>query len=104
MGDVYTMGTWTVKDGEEKAFVAAWLEFVRWGSSLSGAGTFRLIRDLSEPARFVSFADWDSLDEVRAWKETPEFRVRMGEVQRHVSAFTPLELEAAATFDARSAV
>ena len=51
MADVYTMGTWIVKDGEEEAFVEAWTEFVQWGSTLSGSGTLRLARDLDEPSR-----------------------------------------------------
>ena len=103
MADVYTMGTWTAKDGEEDEFIAAWGEFVRWGSTLSGAGTLRLTRDLSNPLTFVSFADWDSIDDVRAWKRTPEFKQRMAEVQRHVAAFTPLELELVSLVDARVA-
>ena len=104
MADVYTMGTWIVKDGEEEAFVEAWTEFVQWGSTLSGSGTLRLARDLDESSRFVSFADWSSIDEVHAWKATPEFRVRMAEVQRHVAEFTPSEVELVTSVNAQWAV
>ena len=103
MGDVYTMGTWTAKDGEEDEFIAAWEEFVRWGSSLPGSGTLRLTRDLTNPLTFVSFADWDTIENVRAWKSTPEFKRRMAEVQQHVAAFKPLELELVSVVDAKVA-
>ncbi len=103
MGEVYAMGTWTAKDGEEEEFIAAWEEFVRWGSTLSGAGTFRLTRDLTDPSAFVSFSDWDSIENARVWKATPEFKQRMAEVQRHVAAFKPLELELVSLVDAKVA-
>jgi heme-degrading monooxygenase HmoA len=47
----YTHGTWTVKAGEEDAFVQEWTEFVTWASSMPGSGTFRLVRKVEQPAR-----------------------------------------------------
>ncbi len=99
MADVYTTGAWKPNAGEEDAFVEAWAEFARWASDMPGAGTVRLARDLRDPGRFVSFAAWESIEAVRGWKSSPEFRERMGRVQRHVDKFAPTELEVVAAFE-----
>lgn len=49
MAEVYSSGTWRAREGEEKEFEQAWSEFARWMSTMPGAGTARLTRDLSEP-------------------------------------------------------
>jgi heme-degrading monooxygenase HmoA len=89
---VYTSGTWTTNPGSEEAFVAAWQRFAAWASTMPGAGRLHLVRDLREQQRFVSFGSWDSIDEVRAWKTSPEFRDRMAQVLQHVDEFQPAEL------------
>jgi heme-degrading monooxygenase HmoA len=91
--ETYTHGTWTVKPGEEDAFVQAWTEFVTWASAMPGSGTFRLVRDIDEPARYMSFAPWESPDAQQAWKELPEFRDRIGRVRAHCEDFQPAVFE-----------
>jgi len=98
MTEVYTTGTWKPNAGEEDAFVDAWGEFACWASDMPGAGTVRLARDLRDPERFVSFAAWDSIEAVRDWKSSPEFKERMSRVQQHVDKFAPTELEMVAAF------
>jgi heme-degrading monooxygenase HmoA len=93
MSEAYSSGTWIAKEGEDDAFVEAWTEFARWVATMPGAGTARLIRDVSEPRRYVSFAPWESLEAMHTWKSHPEFRQRIGAVREHVSDFTPTELE-----------
>ena len=97
MSKIYTTGSWRPNQTSEQAFVEAWTEFAIWASSMPGAGKLRLVRDLHEPGRFVSFGDWESLDEVRAWKSSPEFRERMAQVLQHVEEFSPTELALVAT-------
>ena len=92
MGKIYTTGSWKPSQAGEQAFVEAWAQFAAWASTMPGAGTLRLVRDLYEPGRFVSLGDWESLDEVRAWKSSPEFRERMAQVLQHVEEFHPTEL------------
>lgn len=89
MTETYTSGVWTVKPGEEDAFVAEWEDFVRWASEQPGAGTIRLVRDLDRPNRFMSFGPWDSFEAQHRWKQTPEFAERMQRVRQHVEAFEP---------------
>jgi heme-degrading monooxygenase HmoA len=99
MTAVYTMGSWMPNPGREEDFVAAWSEFAAWASSQPGAGTLRLVRNLTAPERFVSFGDWKAIAAVRAWKGSPEFKERMARVLQHVSEFNPTELELVATAD-----
>ena len=102
MSTLYTSGTWKPNGGSEDAFVAAWEQFAAWASGMPGAGRLRLARDMREPERFISFGDWDSLEQVRAWKSSPEFRERMARVRQHVDAFEPVELDLIATADGGS--
>ncbi len=93
MSEAYSSGSWKTKEGEEKAFEEAWTEFARWLSTMPGAGTARLTRDLTEPGRYMSFADWESAEQMQAWKSDPAFGEHMGKVQAHVAEFTPSEWE-----------
>ena len=93
MGAVYTTGSWKPSPGRADEFVAAWEEFAAWASGRLGAGQLHLTRDLFEDGRYVSFGGWASLDEVHAWKSTPEFKERMAQVLQHVDEFKPAELE-----------
>ena len=93
MTETYTSGTWTVKAGEEDAFVEEWKAFVTWASAMPGSGTFRLVRDLEQPGRYQSFAPWESFEAQNAWKEQPEFRERIGRVRSHCDDFMPAVLE-----------
>jgi len=65
------------KQDEAEEFVEAWTEFARWVSTMPGAGTARLTRDLSEPRRYLSFAPWESAEAMNAWKSVPELGERM---------------------------
>jgi heme-degrading monooxygenase HmoA len=104
MTEVFTNGAWTPKEGHEEAFVEAWTDFARWATAQPGSGTIRLTRDLSDPQRFVSFANWGSFEQMRAWKASDEFRPRMSRVQEHVAEFSPTELEVVVELSAQEAV
>jgi len=93
MAQVYTTGWWKPISGQEESFIEAWKEFTGWASGLPGAGTPVLTRDLSDPERFVSFMDWESIEAIREWKGSSEFKTGMGKVQEHVDQFSPAELE-----------
>lgn len=96
MAEAYTMGFWTAKAGEEDALADAWNEFAEWiKKTQPGVRTLRLVRDVKEPAKFISFADWDSMDSVSAWKSSAEFKERIGRVKQHTDDFTAAEAELA---------
>ena len=93
MAGVYTTGSWKPFPGHEDAFLEEWKGFMAWACSLPGAGRALLARDLRDPERFVSFAEWDSMESVSAWKGSAEFKPRMSRVQEHVDKFAPTEIE-----------
>lgn len=93
MTETYTSGCWVVKEGEEDAFVEEWKAFVAWASAMPGSGTFRLVRDLDDPRKYLSFAPWESFDAQNDWKELPEFRERLMRVRSHCEDFQPSTLE-----------
>jgi heme-degrading monooxygenase HmoA len=99
MTETYTSGAWVVKAGEEDAFVAAWTAFVEWASEMPGSGTFRLVRDLDDRRRYMSFAPWESFDAQNDWKQLPEFRERIMRVRSHCEDFQPSTLELVAQVD-----
>jgi heme-degrading monooxygenase HmoA len=99
MTETYTNGTWMVKAGEEDAFVEEWTNFVNWGRSYAGSGTFRLVRDRDQPERYMSFADWESFDAQKAWKSEPDFKERIGRVRSHCSDFQPSVFELVTRID-----
>jgi len=101
---IYTTGSWKPFPGREDAFLEAWAEFMTWATSLPGAGAAVLGRDERDPGRFVSFAAWESIDAVRGWKDSPEFKPRMARVQEHVDKFAPTELDVVLQIEPRHAL
>ena len=94
---VYTTGSWRPFPGHEEAFLDEWHEFANWSASMEGAQFGLLARDLRDPERFVSYMGWDTLEHVRGWKRSPDFKPRMARVQAHIDQFAPTELEVVAT-------
>ena len=103
MARVFTTGVWRPKAGEEDAFLEEWRHFMEWAASMPGAGIGRLTRDLRDPGRFVSFASWESIEAVRGWKDSAEFKPRMSRVQQHVAEFAPTEIEVVAEIGSATA-
>jgi len=96
MDGCITTGTWIVDEEHGDAFSDAWSAFAAWTTELPGAGTLRLGRDAVDRRRYVSFGNWSSADEVRAWKSAPEFRERLAHVLQHVEDFHSTELDVVA--------
>jgi heme-degrading monooxygenase HmoA len=93
MTETYTSGLWTVKSGEEQEFVEAWKEFARWAGTMPGSQALRLVRDLEDSSRFLSFAPWESFESQQAWKQLPDFRERIAQVRKHCEDFQPSTYE-----------
>jgi heme-degrading monooxygenase HmoA len=94
---VYTTGSWRPHPGHGERFLDAWTEFANWSAGMPGVHMAVLARDLRDPERFVSVVGWDSIEAVRAWKSSPQFKPRMARVQEHIDRFAPTELEVVAT-------
>jgi len=91
--DVYTAGLWTVRPGNEALFIAAWQEFATWTTQHGpGNPNARLLQDLNEPRRFLSFGLWDSNESVDAWRQLPEFQAFFAKAKELCEAIEPYTL------------
>ena len=89
----WSHSVWRVKAGREDEFVEAWQEFARWSAAQGLRGSARLLRDVDDPVRFVSFGPWEDLDTVRRWRSEPGFHERVEHLQALVEGFEPRTLE-----------
>jgi heme-degrading monooxygenase HmoA len=90
--EIFTYGRFEVEAENEEAFVAAWSELAAFGSNIPGAMSMRLVRDVRNAGRFVSFAQWHDAEAVRAFKTSAEFKERLGRVVSQAKEFEPTEL------------
>lgn len=97
MADVYTSGSWRVKEGRGDEFVAAWRELAEWSKrEIPGAVGATLVRDLDDPGHFVSFGPWESLEAIESWRNSEGFRERVGRIRELLDGFEPMTGEAVA--------
>jgi len=98
VGQRFTSGTWTVKEGSEDEFISRWTEFTTWALKNSpGAEFFYLIRRDDDSRRFVSFGAWSDRDAVDAWRSSPEFAEMMGRCRALCDEFSPQDSTLVAT-------
>jgi hypothetical protein len=90
MANVWTHGIWTVKDGREDEFVAAWRELVPLGLGL-GAGDPNLLRDRERTNVFLSFGSWPDPDTVERFRA--ELHPRIGEMNDLLESFETFTLD-----------
>ena len=94
MADVYTSGSWRVKEGRGDEFVAAWRELAEWSKrEIPGAVGATLVRDLDDPGHFVSFGPWESVAAVRSWRGRPGYQERVARMLEVLESFEPRTLE-----------
>ncbi len=103
MTEVYTMGIWTVKAGREEEFVAAWRAMGEATIAEFPAAHGRLLRNVDNPGRFVSFGPWESLETVDAWRASAAFQVGVAHIRELLDAFEPGTYEVSAEVFANSA-
>jgi heme-degrading monooxygenase HmoA len=70
---IYAVGIWSVRPGNENAFVEAWMNFASWTLRMKGSRYGNLLQDLRNPSRFVSYGAWEDMESARAWRQQPEF-------------------------------
>jgi heme-degrading monooxygenase HmoA len=89
MGDIYTVGIWTVKPGREHEFVRLWSSLGTRTLEDHPGSVGTLLRDRRDPRRFVSFGPWDSLEEVEEWRGSAAFQETVGELGELLEHFEP---------------
>jgi heme-degrading monooxygenase HmoA len=102
MTEIYTVGIWTVKAGREDEFVAAWRAMGEATIAEFPAAHGRLLRDVDNPGRFVSFGPWDSLETVDAWRASTPFKEGVARIRELLDAFEPGTYEVSAEVSANS--
>jgi hypothetical protein len=79
--DVYTLGVWKVKRGQEQAFIAAWKALGDYFFSLPkppGPGT--LVQSLEDPTQFYSFGPWRNVEDIQAMRADPRTPEKIGKL------------------------
>src|SRR5258708_4415422 len=93
LNQLYTLGNWMVKAGNEKTFIAEWQAFARWtAANQMGAGAAHLLQDPDHPRQFISFGPWETDSAIRAWRESPEFKAFVSKVRELCDEFQPRSL------------
>ena len=75
IGQPYSFGIYTVKQGKEKEFIDTWNKFVDWslGQYKVASTPVRLVQDQDNPRRFIAFAEWINHNDLQSWMQKPEF-------------------------------
>lgn len=95
---LYTMGDWTVRPGNERAFIAEWERFARWTARTQrGAEKGILLRDTEHPEHFISLGPWKSEEAIRLWRDSTEFKTFAANVRELCSEFQPRSLSLVAS-------
>jgi len=91
VGKIYTLGFWTVKNGKEPEFVAAWEKFAQWTmrNQPGTSGEARLIRDASNPTSFISFGAWENAAAIENWRARPEFKAFFAQAKQMCDEIKP---------------
>jgi len=59
LNQLFTSGTWLVKQGKEEEFVREWKEFADWSVQNNlGSDKPYLLEDINNPKYYISFGPW----------------------------------------------
>lgn len=60
-----------IKQGEEKAFEAAYVEVTRKVKGTEGHLRDELLRSTKEPSSYILLSEWESKEKFLAWEDAP---------------------------------
>jgi heme-degrading monooxygenase HmoA len=92
----YTSGEWFVKSGEEDAFFEAFRRSGVEDVDPPLEGLIQrpvLLRDLKTEGRFVSFAEWESLEAIDAFRARPDWGRMVEAMRQHLASSNIFTLE-----------
>ena len=79
---MYTSGDWVVKKGHEDEFARLWQAAVDQLSLEFPGVTFRLLRDVENPRRFVSIGGaWRNAEQIAAARALPSYQAAMAALE-----------------------
>ncbi len=94
---VYTVYSWTAKEGLDREFVVAWRELAKLVVSQAGSTkSTRLFRDMLDARHFMSVDSWNNEEALRALPGRPEFDRKLAGLRKLLDNFSSwsLKLEA----------
>ena len=98
VGEMYTLGIWTAKQGKENSFKTAWESFAKWTTkNQAGAGTGYLLQDPEKPQQFISYGPWENAEAIKSWRERPEFKAFVSQARELCEELQPRTLVLVAT-------
>lgn len=86
---IYTVGIWVVKEGCEHDFERAWEALGQWTVEEGFASHGTLVRDRSNPRRYVSFGPWGSAEHVERWRASAGFQAHLDAIKPLLESFEP---------------
>jgi len=90
--EIYTLGLWQVKPGNEAEFVTAWQELAATFLNLPQppeAGQARLIQSLTDPTLFYSFGPWPNMATVQAMRADASAQAGLGRLRELCTTAQP---------------
>ncbi len=92
-GQAYTHTIWKIKPGKQEEFILRWTELADWTALQGLSGKARLLRDLDDPNRFVSFGPWDSVANAKRWRSLKDSHEHLKRLQEVLEDQEPRLLE-----------
>jgi heme-degrading monooxygenase HmoA len=96
----WSSGRWTVKEGQEAAFIEAWADLARWSAGEFPGAHAWLLRDRATPRSFLSVGPWPDDATITAWRAADGFASRIGVIKDLVEGFEAFTLDEVAASDA----
>jgi heme-degrading monooxygenase HmoA len=95
----WASGRWEVKEGKEAEFVERWKEWLGWSSqNVPGFRSAHLLRSQDDLRMFTSVSDWDTDEQLKAWKTSEDFRQKFGAARELCDEFVGGDFDVAASF------
>ena len=93
MGQPYTHTTWVVRAGRGGGVHPPLAGLRSWTALQGLTASAKLLRDVDQPNRFVSFGPWEDIEHARRWRTLEGFQERIGRLQEVLGSFEPRTLE-----------
>jgi heme-degrading monooxygenase HmoA len=93
MRHTWTYSTWIVKPGQEDEFVRRWKDWAQHAAREGLGSKAKLLRDLDNPNRFISYGRWASPEHVAHWRTGDTFHEHTAPLHEVIESFNPHTFE-----------
>lgn len=97
LNQLFTSGSWLVKEGKQGDFIREWEAFANWSvQNKLGSGAPYLLQNINNPRYFISFGPWPDLATIEKWRRTKEFQTFVRKVKDLCEKLDPSTLKVVA--------